>query len=62
MSEEDFNLGKVSKEHILELLNELFEQCDEDCPSDDRSRHLRGALEDAEELLVETGFRKPIEE
>ena len=50
-------MSEEEKEHILGILNELFEQCDEDCPVEARSRHLIRALKDAEELLIENGLR-----
>lgn len=52
---ETIRLGKA-----LELLNELFEQTDEDCPQEYRTRHLVETLEEVESFLVDLGKRKPI--
>jgi hypothetical protein len=41
----------------LELLDELFEQADQDCPQEARSRHLVSTLSDVEDFLVEVGLR-----
>jgi len=50
------------KKEALDALHDLFEQCQEDCPQEYRSRHLVDALEEAEELLVREGLRVKIEE
>ena len=42
----------------LELLNDLFEQADEDCPQENRSRHFVETLEEVEEFLVDLELRK----
>lgn len=42
----------------LELLNELFEQTDQDCPQDYRTRHLVDTMEEVEQFLVDTNIRK----
>ena len=42
---------------ILNVLNTLFEQTDEDCPSEHRSKHLRTALIEAEDLLIKYKIR-----
>ena len=42
----------------LELLDELFQQADEDTPSDCRSRHFRDTMEEVEDFLVKMGLRK----
>ena len=52
---ETIRLGKA-----LELLNDLFEQTDEDCPQEYRTRHLVETLEEVESFLVDLGKRKPI--
>ena len=41
----------------LELLNELFEQTDEDCPQDYRTRHLVDTMEEVEQFLVASKVR-----
>ena len=51
--------GEAEKlKRALELLNELYEHTQEDCPTDNRSRHLHTALKEAEVFLVDTGMRK----
>lgn len=42
----------------LELLNELFEQTDEDCPQDYRTRHLVDTMEEVEQFLVDNKIRR----
>ena len=42
----------------LDLLNDLYEQTQEDCPTENRSRHLHTTLTEAEVFLVDTGMRK----
>jgi len=42
----------------LELLNDLFEQADEDCPQENRTRHFVETLEEVEEFLVDLELRK----
>lgn len=44
----------------LELLNDLFEQTDEDCPQEYRTRHLVETLEEVESFLVDLKQRTPI--
>lgn len=41
----------------LELLNELFDQTDEDCPQEYRTRHLVETMEEVESFLVEVKQR-----
>lgn len=55
----DKSKHEPSKEikNILNVLHDLFEQTDEDCPSEYRSAHLRAALSEAEELLIKYGER-----
>ena len=55
----DKSKNEPSKEikNILNVLHDLFEQTDEDCPSEYRSEHLRTALSEAEELLIKYGER-----
>jgi len=52
MTEEE----KLAK--ALELLDELFQQADEDCPQENRSRHFVDTLEETEDFLVEQGIRE----
>ena len=49
---------KEKLDKALELLNELFQQADEDCPQENRSRHFVDTFEETEEFLVEMGLRK----
>jgi hypothetical protein len=49
---------KEKLQKALELLDELFQQADEDCPQENRSRHFVDTFEEAEEFLVEMGVRK----
>tara|TARA_R110002020_G_C16225397_1_gene767965 strand:- start:1328 stop:1516 length:189 start_codon:yes stop_codon:yes gene_type:complete len=53
------SIDKPSKEikNILNVLHDLFEQTDEDCPSEYRSEHLRAALSEAEDLLIKYKLR-----
>jgi hypothetical protein len=53
------SIDKPSKEikNILNVLHDLFEQADEDCPSEYRSEHLRTALSEAEDLLIKYNLR-----
>tara|TARA_Y100000287_G_scaffold26177_1_gene18166 strand:+ start:218 stop:406 length:189 start_codon:yes stop_codon:yes gene_type:complete len=44
----------------LELLNDLFEQTDQDCPQEYRTRHLVETLEEVESFLVDLRQRTPI--
>ena len=54
---EELNLSSDEVYDILEHLDTLFEQCDEDCPSEYRSRHLRTALRESLSLLCKYGMR-----
>jgi len=49
---------KEKLDKALDLLNELFQQADEDCPQENRSRHFVDTFEETEEFLVEMGLRK----
>ena len=49
---------KEKLEKALELLDELFQQADEDCPRENRSRHFVATFEETEDFLVEMGVRK----
>ena len=42
---------------ILEILNELFENADGDCPQENRTRHFRTVMSDAEEILINYHIR-----
>ena len=42
----------------IKLLNDLFEQADQDTPQDCRTRHFRDTMEEVEDFLVETGQRQ----
>jgi hypothetical protein len=44
----------------LKLLNDLFEQADEDTPSEYRSRHFKETLEEVENFLVENKIREVV--
>ena len=44
----------------LELLNDLSEQTDQDCPQEYRTRHLVETLEEVESFLVDLRQRTPI--
>jgi len=50
-------MGKKAFNEVLEVLDELFQHCDEDCPGEYRSEHLRSALSDALDVLVKHDIR-----
>lgn len=41
----------------LELLNDLFDHTDQDCPQDYRTRHLVETMEEVESFLVDVKQR-----
>ena len=48
----------VQRSKALELLNDLFDQTDEDCPQAYRTRHLVETMEEVEDFLVDLRLRK----
>ena len=50
------------QEKILTILNELFENADEDCPSEYRTKHFKSAMSDADNILIKHNIRKRKEE
>jgi len=46
-------MNKAIETKSIELLRELVEQTDEDCPQEYRSRHLKEILWEAREFLKE---------
>ncbi len=54
-------MNKIDKEkfdQVVNLLHNLFEQADEDTPSECRSRHFRDTMSEVEEMLIELGERE----
>ena len=55
------NWGEVTHEmqrkKAFDLLNDLFDQTDEDCPQDYRTRHLVETMEEVESFLVDVKQR-----
>ena len=55
------NWGEVTHEmqriKAFDLLNDLFEQTDEDCPQENRTRHLVETMEEVECFLVDVRQR-----
>ena len=52
-----FEIDKKTAYKILDVLNELFENADEDCPQENRTEHFRTAMSEAEEILIKYGIR-----
>ena len=48
----------MQRSKALELLNDLFDQTDEDCPQEYRTRHLVETMEEVEDFLVDLRLRK----
>lgn len=44
----------------VNLLNDLFDQADEDTPQDCRTRHFEDTMSDVEEFLLEIKERTPV--
>lgn len=58
------NENMVTREQfdeVVDLLEELFEQADQDTPGDYRSEHFRSAMYDVEETLIQLKRRHRIE-
>ena len=55
-------LGHLMEEQkiILEILNNLFENADEDCPQENRTKHFKTAMSEAEKILIKHNIRKKI--
>ena len=51
-------IDKEKFDKVVNLLHDLFEQADEDTPSEYRSRHFRDTMSEVEEMLIELGERK----
>jgi len=55
------NWGEVTHEmqriKAFDLLNDLFDQTDEDCPQENRTRHLVETMEEVESFLVDVRLR-----
>jgi len=48
-------------DEVVDLLDELFQQADEDTPGDCRTEHFRSAMYDVEETLIQLKRRHRIE-
>ena len=51
-------MDKEKFDKVVNLLHNLFEQADEDTPSQCRSRHFRDTMSQVEEMLIELGERE----
>ena len=49
---------KEKLEKALELLSDMVQQADEDCPGDYRTEHFRSTMTDCVDFLVEEGIWK----
>ena len=49
----EYDIERMDKERLRSALEFLLEQVDDDCPQEHRSKHLKVAMEEAEELLLE---------
>ena len=59
------NENMVTREQfdeVVDLLEELFEQADQDTPGDYRTEHFRSAMDDVEEALIQLKRRHRIGE
>jgi hypothetical protein len=50
-------IKKKTFDKVVNLLHDLFEQADQDTPSEYRSRHFRDTMTDVEEMLIKLGER-----
>jgi hypothetical protein len=46
---------KEKLDKALELLSDMVEQADQDCPGDNRTRHFRDTMSDCVDFLIQEG-------